>query len=301
VVCWDYRQQGQVLSSYPRTARTHQHIGFDVDITSQYLITGSDDQEALVYSLQSGEVVSRFSGHSESSPSNFPSSSSSLSSSSSSSSSSRQVVNGAGFHPLGLPFVALSTGTRHIKQPYGSPADDDDDDNNENDHDDDDDVDERPSKQLSSIDGSTGQLMVYEMAVFDVPANVDEHSATKEQDNTFKDNDTIMPSTLIADNQEVVGSTNNDNVCEANEVEADQKANDSKRMKVENTLIQQEKSEEKVKGKFMYKGKEMFIYERADGSVCLRSSCEGEQLEDVGNELHFSKLQWEVLQAALAV
>ena len=43
VVCWDPRVgNGAVLASYPRSARTYQRIGFDIDPLGRFLATGSD-------------------------------------------------------------------------------------------------------------------------------------------------------------------------------------------------------------------------------------------------------------------
>jgi len=89
ILCWDLRtMSSEPIMRLPRVVSTNQKIGFDIDLSGNYLFTGSGDGQILIYDLQQGglPVVSPFITHTD-------------------------CVNGIAFHPC-LPLLATSTGER---------------------------------------------------------------------------------------------------------------------------------------------------------------------------------------------
>lgn len=258
MVCWDYRKQGQVLSSYPRVASTHQHIGFDIDYSSQYLMTGCDDNEAIIYNLQSGEIVSRLSGGGD---------------------QKNGVVNGVSFHPRGQPYVVLSTGTRHIKEPYSEEENS---------------VDSGKESENESESGDeTGQLLVYQIPVVEIPAIL--HVATVSEVNISEKSD-VVSDTVVDTSIYVAVDTSVDASVDTAVDASDEGVH--KKQKVEDDKEGEEVNKDDCSNrrKFTFKGKQMVVYEYGDGGVCLR-----EENNDATDDLKFTSVQWEVLQAALSM
>ena len=107
-----------LLASYPRNVASFQRIGFDLDPSSRFLATGSDNSEALIYDLSSGRPVQSL----RLAPSSCVSASSSASSSSAKYDGCvphrrecNPAVNGVAFHPDPCQsYLAVATGTRSV-------------------------------------------------------------------------------------------------------------------------------------------------------------------------------------------
>jgi len=92
IACWDLRKTGMLLYRLPRKAQTNQRINFDIDSTNSYLITGSQDNNILVYDLKKAiettEPLKIVQEH-------------------------KDAVNGISIHPS-LPLLASSSGQRQF-------------------------------------------------------------------------------------------------------------------------------------------------------------------------------------------
>ncbi|CAM9122918.1 unnamed protein product, partial [Discosporangium mesarthrocarpum] len=103
IFCWDVRQTKEVLHTYHREGDTNQRLGFDVDTSGRFLATGSMDNQALIYNVETTELVCRID--------NLP-----------------DAVCGVSFHPY-EPLLGLCTGQRHysLASESGSYSDSDSD------------------------------------------------------------------------------------------------------------------------------------------------------------------------------
>jgi telomerase Cajal body protein 1 len=106
ILCWDVRMTRSVVSTLTRKANTNQRIAFDVEPMGRHLLTGSRDNRAIVYDLNTAREVTSVTGFAD-------------------------AVNGVSVHPLGT-CVAFTTGQRHFPLPC-SGADDSDSDSHSDD------------------------------------------------------------------------------------------------------------------------------------------------------------------------
>ncbi|CAO3643036.1 unnamed protein product [Mucor hiemalis] len=55
ILCWDIRDSANILYELPRPGKTNQRIGFDIDATGRYLMTGDELGNISIYDVFTGE------------------------------------------------------------------------------------------------------------------------------------------------------------------------------------------------------------------------------------------------------
>ena len=98
---WDMRNPGTLYSTLNRTVQTNQRIYFDVSSDGKYVISGSTNGTVQAWDLESGKEIGKFDMH-------------------------QDCVNGLDIHPY-LPYLATSSGQRHMDKCMEMSDDEDDD------------------------------------------------------------------------------------------------------------------------------------------------------------------------------
>lgn len=60
IQCWDIRSSGSCLGEVRRSLNTQQRMTFDIDPWGDYLASGADDGQVLIYNTSTFELVTQF-------------------------------------------------------------------------------------------------------------------------------------------------------------------------------------------------------------------------------------------------
>ena len=101
IIVWDIRNPGQIFAILNRKVETNQRIYFDIDQTGRHVISGSTDGSVSVWDLDS--VSSDVDSTNLPTLSHFEN-------------FHQDAINGCEIHPY-LPYVATTSGQRHVKFP----------------------------------------------------------------------------------------------------------------------------------------------------------------------------------------